>query len=154
MSRRFLTPPPRFPDWETATSSGPDALKGYNGQLAYAYSKRGQVLFAERYTRDIPEVAWLSAHPGWVDTPAIDEAYGSAKKYLEPMRNGWQGAEGIAWMMSTEKAELESGAFYLDRTPQSKHIAGPLMTDGSFTKNTEEDVDEMIANLKAAVGLE
>ena len=44
-----------------------------------------------------------SCHPGWVDTPAVEEAYGSKKKFLEPMRNGWQGAEGIAWLMSTKQ---------------------------------------------------
>ena len=44
-----------------------------------------------------------SCHPGWVDPPAVEEAYGSKKKFLEPMRNGWQGAEGIAWLMSTNQ---------------------------------------------------
>ena len=33
-----------------------------------------------------------------------------------------------------------TGAFYLDRTVQPKHIAGPFFTEGSFTKNTEEEV--------------
>lgn len=144
----------KFPDWETATSSGPDADKNYNGQLAYAYAKRGQVLLAERYTKTNPEVAWLSCHPGWVDTPAVDEAYGSYKKYLEPMRTGWEGAEGISWLMSADKADLESGQFYLDRKPQAKHIAGAFMTEGSFTKNTEKEVDEMIAKMNEAAGLQ
>ena len=35
----------KFPAWEVATS-----LEGeYNGQLAYAYAKRGQVLLCERW---------------------------------------------------------------------------------------------------------
>ncbi len=33
----------KFPAWHAATSTGPSAVK-YDGQLAYAYAKRGQVL--------------------------------------------------------------------------------------------------------------
>merc|ERR1719223_597172 len=65
----------------------------------------------------------------------------NAKKYLEPMRSIWEGAEGICWLMSTARSNLESGSFYLDRKPQRKHISGPFMTDGSFTKNSEAEVD-------------
>eukprot|EP00339_Tiarina_fusa_P026898 CAMPEP_0117000302 /NCGR_PEP_ID=MMETSP0472-20121206/2692_1 /TAXON_ID=693140 ORGANISM="Tiarina fusus, Strain LIS" /NCGR_SAMPLE_ID=MMETSP0472 /ASSEMBLY_ACC=CAM_ASM_000603 /LENGTH=340 /DNA_ID=CAMNT_0004699955 /DNA_START=143 /DNA_END=1165 /DNA_ORIENTATION=+ len=143
----------KFPDWETATSAG-DAEKSYDGQFAYTYAKRGQVLLAERNSRDIPEVTWVSAHPGWTATPAVDMAYGDAKKYLEPMRSTWEGAEGIAWLMSAKKDELQGGEFYLDRKPQRKHLSGAFFSEGSFTKNTEKEVDEMMANMKKATGLQ
>jgi dehydrogenase/reductase SDR family protein 12 len=55
--------------------------------------------------------------------------------------------------MATPKEKVEGGAFYLDRTPQRKHIAGAFMTDGSFTKNTEQEVDEMMKNLEQTVGV-
>lgn len=138
-----------FPSWDVATNE-----KGkYWGDMAYSYAKRGQVLLAERWTRDRPDVCWLSCHPGWVGTNAVDLAYGSNKKYLEPMRSIWQGAEGITWLMSTKRENLESGGFYLDRTPRRKHIAGAFMSDGSYTKNSEKEVDEMMENLKKAAGL-
>jgi dehydrogenase/reductase SDR family protein 12 len=143
----------KFPDWPTATSAIEGATHKYDGQFAYSYAKRGQILLAERFTRDIPEIAWVSAHPGWTDTPAVDEAYGDMKKYLEPMRQCWQGAEGIAWLMAANTSELKSGEFYLDRKPQRKHLAGPFFSEGSFTKNTEKEVDEMIQSLKKASGL-
>ena len=83
----------------------------------------------------------------------MDSAYGDDKKYLEPLRSIWQGAEGIAWLMGAPQEEIKSREFYLDRTTQAKHIAGPFFSEGSFTKNTESDVDEMMAQLKKAAGL-
>lgn len=32
--------------------------------------------------------------------------------------------------------ELVQGAFYLDRVPRTKHVAGPFFSEGSYTKNT------------------
>jgi dehydrogenase/reductase SDR family member 12 len=142
-----------FPDWPTATSDKDAAKHAYDGNLAYAYAKRGQVLLAEQYTKMYPEIKTVSSHPGWTATPAVDLAYGDNKKYLEPMRTIWQGSEGIAWLMGTKGSNLEGGAFYLDRKPQRKHVSGPFMTDGSYTKNTPEQVDEMMSNLKKAAGL-
>lgn len=47
-----------------------------------------------------------------------------------------------------DRNQLEGGAFYLDRSPQVKHIAGPFFTEGSFTKNTPEEVEVMMKNLQ------
>jgi len=135
-----------FPDWSTATSSK-DAKHEYNGNLAYAYAKRGQVLLAEEYAKLYPKIKTVTCHPGWTNTPAVDLAYGESKKYLEPMRTVWQGAEGIGWLMGAKGSDLESGAFYLDRSVQPKHLR-PLT---SFSKNTEKDVEEMMASLKKCV---
>ena len=143
----------RFPDWEIATSSSKDETHKYDGNFAYAYAKRGQVLLAEHYAKTYPEVSWTSAHPGWALTDAVDAAYGESKKYLEPFRTPWEGAEGMAWMMSTPKENLQSGAFYLDRKPQRKHLSGAFFTEGSYTKNTEKEVDDMLAKMKDAAGL-
>lgn len=132
-----------FPDWATATSSE-GATHEYNGNLAYAYAKRGQVLLAEEYAKLYPKIKTVSCHPGWALTPAVDSAYGENKKYLEPMRTVWQGAEGIAWLMGQKGSDLVSGAFYLDRSPQKKHL-GPVT---SYTKNTAKNVEDMMANLK------
>jgi len=45
------------------------------------------------------------------------------------------------------KIKVETGEFYLDRKPQVKHLAGPFFSEGSFTKNTTAQVDEMMVNL-------
>jgi dehydrogenase/reductase SDR family protein 12 len=133
-----------WPSWAMATSTGDEK---YSGNLAYAYAKRGQVLLMEKWGAEHPQVKCVSCHPGWTDTPAVDEAYGSQKKYLEPLRTPWQGSEGIAWLCVGPADELETGAFYLDRKPQTKHMAGVFFTEGRFTKNTPEEVDEMVLKL-------
>eukprot|EP00401_Gymnodinium_catenatum_P065122 CAMPEP_0117532740 /NCGR_PEP_ID=MMETSP0784-20121206/39523_1 /TAXON_ID=39447 /ORGANISM="" /LENGTH=358 /DNA_ID=CAMNT_0005329141 /DNA_START=84 /DNA_END=1160 /DNA_ORIENTATION=+ len=131
-----------FPSWEIATSTSTNPKHTYDGNLAYAYAKRGQVLLCERWAMQHPGVKVVSCHPGWTSTPAVDSAY-----YLEPMRSPWEGAEGIAWLCVAPDAQLESGAFYLDRRPQVKHIAGPFFTEGTFTKNTAQEVDAMMQQL-------
>merc|ERR1712232_1134545 len=133
-----------FPDWATAASTGQAA---YSGNLAYAYAKRGQVLLMEKWAKEHPKVKCVSCHPGWTDTPAVDEAYGRQKRFLEPLRTTYQGSEGIAWLCVVPGDKLESGSFYLDRMPQVKHMAGPFFTEGSFTKNSVGDVDDMTRRL-------
>ena len=128
-----------FPSWEVATWTSTDPSLKYDGTTAYAYAKRGQVLLCERWAKAYPAVKVVSCHPGWTSTDGVDAAFGDQKKYLEPLRTGWQGAEGIAWLCVAPANKIESGAFYLDRCPQVKHIAGPFFTEGSYTKNTPED---------------
>lgn len=140
----------RFPDWETA-----NALKGtYDGTMQYAYMKRGSVLLAERWAIEHPEVKVVSCHPGWTGTDAVESWLGSQKSILEPMRTPWEGAEGICWLLACPREELVPGAFYLDRKPQTKHMAGPFFTEGSFTKNSAAEVGDMMCTLAAwATGL-
>lgn len=141
----------KFPSWDIATNQSPNAK--YDGTMAYAYAKRGQVLLAEEMTKLYPEIKFVSAHPGWVDTKAVDDAFGSGKKVLEPMRSTWEGAEGITWLMGVSSDKIESGGFYLDRKVQEKHIAGPFMSDGSYTKNTDVEVQEFMDKLKEVCGI-
>eukprot|EP00291_Cryptomonas_curvata_P030639 CAMPEP_0172209818 /NCGR_PEP_ID=MMETSP1050-20130122/35362_1 /TAXON_ID=233186 /ORGANISM="Cryptomonas curvata, Strain CCAP979/52" /LENGTH=167 /DNA_ID=CAMNT_0012889809 /DNA_START=139 /DNA_END=638 /DNA_ORIENTATION=- len=65
----------KFPAWHAATSTGPSAAK-YDGQLAYAYAKRGQVLLAERWAAAHPAVKVVTCHPGWTLTDGVEAAYG------------------------------------------------------------------------------
>jgi dehydrogenase/reductase SDR family protein 12 len=123
----------------------------YSGNMAYAYAKRGQVILVEEWAKQHDTIAFVTAHPGWTDTPAVDEAYGDQKKYLEPMRTPWQGAEGIAWLTATNA--LQSGALYLDRQPQTKHLSGPFFSEGSFTKNSKTGIEEFMKQLRKAADL-
>jgi len=136
----------KFPLWPKFMSLDDNK---YDGNMAYSYAKRGQLLMAERYTVEQPQISWLTAHPGWTSTAAVAEAFGDQAKYLEPMRTTWEGAEGITWLMSTPREHLISGALYLDRKPQTKHLSGAFMTKGSFTKNSSKDVDDIMSNLKS-----
>ncbi len=140
----------KLPSWNVLTSAPGEK---YNGVNVYAYAKRAQVLLAERLKETEPEVQWVTVHPGWSDTPAVDEAFGDMKKYLHPLREPWQGAEGVTWLVGTKRENIQSGEFYLDRKTQPKHMAGPFFTEGRYTKNSKSDVDELMENLKKAAGL-
>lgn len=108
---------------------------------------------AEEWSKEHTDIKIVTAHPGWSDTPAVDEAFGDAKKYLQPLRSPWEGAEGIAWLVGASKTKIESGEFYLDRKVQPKHIAGLFYSEGSYTKNTKEEVDSFMSKLKEAAGV-
>ncbi len=138
----------KLPGWEHMASTHENSEKGYSGNLAYAYAKRGQVILAERWAQNFPNVKVVSCHPGWTLTDGVEAAYGSQKSYLEPMRSKWEGAEGIAWLVSVDSAQIESGGFYLDRQPQPKHIAGSFFYEGSATKNSTEEIDMFMENLE------
>jgi len=146
-----------FPPWETAASipaPGSKVAPKYDGQMAYAYAKRGQVLLAEQWAvreksaHGDGGIAYVSVHPGWTKTDAVDSAFGDNAKYLEPLRTTEEGADGACWLAVAPRADLEPGAFYLDRRPQKKHIAGPFFTEGSFTKNSHEQVAAMMRKLE------
>ena len=155
----YTTP---LPSWEVMTSytsnigsaSVPKPSKfKYDGTMSYAYAKRGQVILAEEWSRIHSTPKFVTVHPGWTDTPAVEEAFGDQKKYLEPLRLPWQGAEGVAWCAAVDYDRLESGALYLDRKSQKKHISGPFMTEGSYTKNTPAEVQAFMEHLKEAAGV-
>ena len=57
------------------------------------------------------------------------------------------GAEGISWLTATKAENLKSGEFYLDRLVAPKHISGPFFTEGSYTKNTDEEIDTFLKKL-------
>jgi dehydrogenase/reductase SDR family protein 12 len=134
----------KFPRWEIAA-----AEQGtYDGNLAYSYAKRGQVLLAEQWAVKYPWLKVVSTHPGWTSTPGVDTALADTKSWLEPLRTTWQGSEGTCWLLSAATSDIESGAFYLDRAPRTKHLAGYFMTEGNATRNTPEEVDEMMIRLE------
>ena len=102
----------KFPAWDIASNTGET---NYDGQLVYAYAKRGQVLLMEEWAKQHPLVKCVSCHPGWTYTEGVEAAYGANKKYLEPLRSLWEGAEGIVYLLVEDAAKLEGGALYLDR---------------------------------------
>lgn len=56
-----------FPKWEDATSTG---TSKYDGQFAYAYAKRGQVLLCEEWAKQYADtVKVVSCHPGACAAP-------------------------------------------------------------------------------------
>jgi NAD(P)-dependent dehydrogenase (short-subunit alcohol dehydrogenase family) len=67
-----------LPSWYISSSehvraaSAPNAGYKYDGQLQYAYAKRGQVLLCEHWAATSKGVKFVSCHPGWTQTEAVD----------------------------------------------------------------------------------
>jgi len=139
-----------FPSWDVAT----DTAEGqeYDGFMAYTYAKRGQVILASELAKNNDGITYMTGHPGWSDTQAVDDAFGETKKYLEPLRSAWEGAEGFTWLLGAPSTKLQNGGFYLDRKLQTKHLAGPFMSEGTFTKNSESELKQFMRNMREACG--
>jgi len=120
----------------------------YVGVRQYGYCKRAQVLLAERWAEENKDVTFVTAHPGWAMTEGIERGLNDLAKKFEPYRTAWQGTEGIAWCCVVAGNKLQTGGLYLDRRVETKHMAGPFFTEGSFTKNSKEEVDELTKKLE------
>jgi len=123
-----------------------DQLKGNKdrGQVQYSRDKRRQIALAERLARDWSGagIGVYSMHPGWVETEGVKSSIpGFYNTFKGKMRTLSQGADTIVWLCAEDSDKLVSGAFYLDRRPQAKHL--PL----SGTKYSEECVDTLIEKL-------
>jgi hypothetical protein len=60
----------------------------------------------------------------------------------------WEGSEGILWLCTAPIGQLQSGQFYLDRSPQFQHMGGLGPFFNGTTENTVEEVDAMMQGLE------
>lgn len=96
----------------------------YKGTEQYARAKRAQVtlneMWSERYgSRNIH---FHALHPGWVDTPGVDESLPTFSKVLGPLlRTPEQGADTLVWLAADDAAVASNGGFWHDRRTRSLH---------------------------------
>lgn len=97
----------------------------FDGVQAYSQTKRMQVVLAELYAerwKGSSRGAW-SMHPGWADTPAVQTSIPRFWAVMRTLlRTPEQGADTVVWLATAERERLESGGFYFDRAPRSKHL--------------------------------
>jgi NAD(P)-dependent dehydrogenase (short-subunit alcohol dehydrogenase family) len=107
----------------------------YKGSVAYAMTKRGQVILTEMYaekTRD-SGVVFHCMHPGWAKTEGVATSLPTFNTVLRPfLRTPAEGADTIVWLAASEAAAQSSGGFWFDRAPAPTHML-------SSTKETEDD---------------
>ncbi|MDH3293792.1 MAG: SDR family NAD(P)-dependent oxidoreductase [Acidimicrobiia bacterium] len=89
----------------------------YRGTAAYARAKRAQVeLAAHLGPLWAPDVIVHSVHPGWVDTPGVDNALPGFATVMGPiLRQPDQGADTMVWLAAGGGADAEPGRFWHDR---------------------------------------
>ena len=92
----------------------------YNGAKAYARAKRGIVILTEIWAEQMhrSKVVVHAMHPGWVDTPGIEQALPGFHTLVHGiLRTPAQGADTIVWLAASKKAMMCTGNFWLDRRP-------------------------------------
>jgi dehydrogenase/reductase SDR family protein 12 len=121
-----------------------------DGSAYYARDKRRQVALAEYFNERWQEggdsVTAVAMHPGWADTVGVRTSIPTFHKaFKEKLRTVEQGADTVVFLSVVPDAELQGGAFYLDRRVQKKHL--PL----SFTGYSKDQVGRLVEKLDALV---
>jgi dehydrogenase/reductase SDR family member 12 len=116
--------------------------------VQYARDKRRQLAIveqlAERWRRveGRNRIGAYAMHPGWTETEGVKRSlpgfYDSMKDKLRTLE---QGADTAVWLACEDESKLQSGALYLDRRVQTKHL--PL----SFTKYSQAAAQRLIQRL-------
>lgn len=97
----------------------------YNGSKQYALAKRAQVTLNEMWADrvDRRSVVFHSMHPGWADTPGVQEALPMFRKIVGPLlRDAEGGADTMVWLAADDGESLATtGGFWLDRRIRAIH---------------------------------
>lgn len=96
----------------------------YRGSEQYARAKRAQVTLNEMWAAVVPasEVVFHSVHPGWADTPGVQEALPGFRRLMRPvLRTPAEGADTTVWLAADNAALESSGGFWHDRRRRSIH---------------------------------
>lgn len=90
----------------------------YDGATAYARAKRAQVVLNREWARRHGDhgVAFHAMHPGWADTPGVEESLPTFHRVMGPLlRTPAQGADTIVWLAAAHEPLADSGELWLDR---------------------------------------
>jgi dehydrogenase/reductase SDR family protein 12 len=61
-------------------------------------------------------------HPGWADTPGVEESLPVFRKVMGPLlRTAEQGADTLVWLAADDEPLQTNGRFWLDRRIRSTH---------------------------------
>lgn len=99
--------------------------EGYDGTIAYARTKRGQVILTEMWAEQLAGSGVLvhSMHPGWADTPGVQDAMPIFRAVTKAvLRDSADGADTVVWLAATrDEAVQKSGQFWHDRRAWPTH---------------------------------
>ena len=105
------------PGWEARADA-------YDGVLAYAETKRAQVVLARLWAEAFAgtPVVVHSMHPGWADTPAVASSLPTFRRVMQlVLRTPAEGADTVVWLAASRRARESTGRFFFDREPRSTH---------------------------------
>ncbi|XP_063967071.1 dehydrogenase/reductase SDR family member 12-like [Lytechinus pictus] len=118
--------------------------KSFDGTMSYAHQKRQQVIMTEQWAKRYPEIKFFTMHPGWADTPAVRNSMPDFyARFKNKLRTPEQGADTVLWLcLAKAPLDAESGGFYLDRKPQSKHLTF------AWTRSSAGDEEKLMTVLE------
>jgi NAD(P)-dependent dehydrogenase (short-subunit alcohol dehydrogenase family) len=99
--------------------------KPYDGVVAYAQTKRAQVILNRRWSQALASdgVTSNAMHPGWAATPGVSQ---SLPRFAQVMgrwlRDADQGADTALWLATSPEAQGEQGGLFLDRARRAEHV--------------------------------
>jgi NAD(P)-dependent dehydrogenase (short-subunit alcohol dehydrogenase family) len=94
----------------------------YGGSKQYAIAKRAQVTLTEMWAAREPRTEFVSMHPGWADTPGVQESIPGFRRVTAPiLRSASEGADTIAWLAAVSPLPGASGTFWSDREVRPTH---------------------------------
>jgi NAD(P)-dependent dehydrogenase (short-subunit alcohol dehydrogenase family) len=108
--------------------------RAYDGVVAYAETKRAQVVLAELWARELAgtSVVVSAMHPGWADTPAVATSLPRFHRLTRRiLRTPAEGADTVVWLAASPKAR-ETGRFWFDREARHTHLL-------PFTRKSEKE---------------
>ena len=115
--------------------------KPFNGVVAYAQTKRAQVILSEMWADRLNADGITSncMHPGWADTPGVRDSLPRFYGLMRPiLRTPDQGAYTLVWLAASDEAATYTGRLFFDRTPRRTHVM-------SRTKESPSDRDRLWA---------
>lgn len=120
----------------------------YRPAVAYARTKRMQVVLAELWARELAGtgVSVHSMHPGWAATPGVTESLPTFEKVMRPLlRSAAEGADTSVWLMHSAEAGETTGRFWHDRAARPTDLL-------PWTRSTDADKQELWDFCEKAVG--
>ena len=137
----YTSPLPIFDNGETLEMP----THKYGGSKQYAIAKRAQVTLTEMWAEREPQIEFVSMHPGWADTPGVQESIPGFRRATAPiLRSAGEGADTIAWLAAVHPLPGMSGSFWSDREIRSTHKS--LRTKKSDTASSRAALWESVSH--------
>ena len=113
----------------------PDYLDGdYSPTTAYARSKRAQIELLPVLQQRWPSTRVYATHPGWADTPGVQESLPTFRKVMRPvLRDADGGAETTVWLAAVDPAPAGGGLWH-DRAERPTHYLPRTRTGPEATE--------------------
>jgi NAD(P)-dependent dehydrogenase (short-subunit alcohol dehydrogenase family) len=97
----------------------------YRGSVAYARTKRGQVILTEMWAQRLAGTGVVvhGMHPGWASTAGVERSLPMFNRLMGPLlRTPEEGADTIVWLASAGEPGGSTGRFWFDRAVAPTHL--------------------------------